>query len=345
MGISFTRKLLIVAGALLVLWLGIEYLLPILLPFLLGAGIALAAEPAVTFGVRRLHLPRPLSAGIGVALTLAFSLCLLWIAIAWIIRELGQLATQLPDIRSGTQSLRGWLLNLASKTPKNLREPAKQVVVSLFDGSVPFTQQLSQRLPGILTDLLTAIGNSALGIGMGVLSGFLISVRLPVLRTQAAEMLPERWRSKWLPALSRVKSGLLGWFKAQLKLAAITWGIVTIGFWVLGVPYFPLWAVLVALVDAVPILGTGTVLIPWSIWSFLQGDSLRGVGLLAIYAAAAISRAVLEPRLVGKQLGLDPLTTLIALYAGLRLWGIGGMLLAPVIASAVKSLLTENFTP
>ena len=72
---------------------------------------------------------------------------------------------------------------------------------------------------------------------------------------------------------------------------------------------------------------------------FLQQRHLRAFGLLGIYLAAAVTRAVLEPRQVGKHLGLDPLLTLAALYAGYRLWGLPGMLLAPVLASAVKTAL------
>ena len=97
-----------------------------------------------------------------------------------------------------------------------------------------------------------------------------------------------------------------------------------------------------ALVDAIPILGTGTVLLPWSLICFWEGNTTRGVGLLLLYAVAAATRTVLEPKLVGKHLDLDPLATLVALYAGFRLWGIPGLLLAPIFASAVKSLLSPD---
>ena len=94
-----------------------------------------------------------------------------------------------------------------------------------------------------------------------------------------------------------------------------------------------------AVVDAIPILGTGTVLVPWALVSLLQKESLKAIGLLCTYGAAAITRTVLEPKLVGRHLGLDPLTTLIALYAGYRFWGVLGLLLTPILASAAKSLL------
>ena len=101
-----------------------------------------------------------------------------------------------------------------------------------------------------------------------------------------------------------------------------------------------LWAFLTALVDAVPLLGTGTILIPWAIFSLLQGKNWLGLGLWGLYIIAALTRSAMEPRLVGRQLGLDPLLTLIALYGGYRFWGFGGMLAAPLICVVAKEATT-----
>ena len=133
-----------------------------------------------------------------------------------------------------------------------------------------------------------------------------------------------------------------GWLKPQFHLSAFTYGIVSVGFLVLGIPYAPAWAVLVALVDAKPILGTGTVLLPWALVCLLQGESLRAIGLLCTYAAAFMTRTVLEPRIMGRQLGMDPLITLLAVYVGYRLWGFPGMLFTPILASAAKSLKVQQ---
>ena len=111
------------------------------------------------------------------------------------------------------------------------------------------------------------------------------------------------------------------------------------GFYIIKVRHAPLWALGVSLVDAFPILGTGAVLVPWSLVSFLQGGTGRAFGLLILYAAVTIVRTTLEPKLIGKQLGLDPLFTLAALYAGYRLWGLLGMLIAPLLAVAGAQLM------
>lgn len=342
MSLSSWKKPLLVAALLAAGWLAVRYVLPVLLPFLLGALLALAAEPAVSFGVKKLRLPRAIAVGAGVTVTLVLLAGLLSLVAAVAVRELGHLAGSLPDLESGAQVLEDWLLSVADRAPDGVRSLAQRSVLEFFDDGTTLMRQVSERLPGMLTTVVSGVGSSVLGIGTGVLAAFLISARLPGLREKAVRALPPGWAEKYLPVLKKLRGSLWGWVKAQGKLALVTWAIVSVGFFVLRIPYGPLWAFLVALVDAIPILGTGTVLVPWSIVSLLQGNTLEAVGLLCTYAAAAITRTVLEPRLVGRHLGLDPLATLLALYAGFRLWGIPGLLLTPILASAAKSITVKN---
>ena len=123
-----------------------------------------------------------------------------------------------------------------------------------------------------------------------------------------------------------------GWLLAQLKLSGVTALILLAGFWALQIPLFPVWALLVAFVDALPVLGTGAVLLPWSLICLMQGQNMRGLGLLGVYALVWLIRSVLEPKLVGNELGLDPLVTLLSMYAGYKLFGLLGMILSPVVA-------------
>ena len=109
----------------------------------------------------------------------------------------------------------------------------------------------------------------------------------------------------------------------------------------LGIQYAPLWAMAVSVVDALPILGTGTVLVPWSLVCLVQHNTGRALGLVGLYIATALTRSTLEPRLVGRQLGLDPLVTLIALYVGFRLWGLPGMILSPLLVITLISMFPQ----
>lgn len=340
------RKGAILLGVLVAAWLGIRFLLPLIMPFLMGALLALGAEPAVNFGVRKLHLSRPLSAGLGVTLTLILLAGVLSLLGALAVKELGSLAQSLPDVQNtveqGMTVLQDFMVNLANRMPDRARTFATGTILEVFDDGNALLRQVTSRIPGMISGFLGWIPDGALGVGTGLLSSFMISVRLPKLKTWLASRLPGNWKEKYLPGLRRTRKTLGSWLKAQGKLAAVTYAIVAAGLMLLRVRYGFLWAALIALVDAVPVLGTGTVLVPWTIVSLLQGQTVRGFGLLAVYVAAMVTRTVLEPKLVGKQLGLDPLVTLLFLYVGYRLWGILGMILAPMLAAATKSLTIEG---
>ena len=101
-------------------------------------------------------------------------------------------------------------------------------------------------------------------------------------------------------------------------------------------------AALFGIITLIATLSTGLILVPWALVCFLQTDSLRAVGLLVIFAAATLTRSIMEPKLVGKQLGLDPLVTLIALYLGYRIWGLPGMILSPLLAVAVTEAVSRS---
>ena len=300
---------------------------------------ALAAEQAVRAGTRWLKLPRWAAAGAGVSLTLVLLVALIGVLGAAMVRELGDLAGQLPDLQNTVEqsvvTLRNYLESLARKAPEGVRPLVDRSVTRLFSSGDALMEQAVGRLPGAVSSFLGKLPDGALSVGTGILSAFMLSSRLPKLKGALASRLPEGMRTNFLPAASRAKGALLGWLKAQLTLAAITFAILLVGFFLLKIPNGVLWAGVVAVVDAVPILGTGTVLLPWTALCLIRGEHMQAIGLLCIYGAALVTRTALEPRLVGRQLGIDPLLTLVFLYVGYRFWGILGMVLAPMLAAAV----------
>lgn len=341
---SFSRKYLFLAGVLFALWLSIRYALPVLLPFLLGAGLALAAEPAVRFGTNRLHLPRWAGAGLGVTLTLIALTAVLWLVGSLVVKEVGVLAQALPDLQDtaqqGLELLQAKATAISQKMPAGLGRFLSESVTSLSGSGTALVEQTALRLPSFLGTAVGKVSQGFIGIGTGVVSAFLFSARLPALRTAIRQKLPASWQDTVFPALRRIRKTLSGWLKAQGLLMLITLGIVCTGLLLLRIPYGAVWALLIALVDAVPMLGTGTVLLPWALIRLLQGHGLQALGLTAIFAAAALARSVLEPKLVGKHIGLDPLITLFAMYAGWRFFGLWGLILAPMTAAAVKTAVS-----
>ena len=260
-----------------------------------------------------------------------------------LIRELGLLADVLPELleaaQGGMASLEAFLTDLVARTPEHIRPMLIDQIHALFSDSSAMLERATGWLLRVASGVLTRIPDSALGLGTGIIASFMISAKLPLWKTWLRERLPTGKLQSAKDTLHHLKEAVLGWLKAQVKLSGITWAVMTVGFFFLGIRYAPLWGAAVAVVDAFPVLGTGAVLLPWSLISFLQGDSGRAFGLLGLYGAAALIRSLLEPRLVGRQLGLDPLVTLIALYAGYRIWGLTGMILSPLIAVTVTQLI------
>lgn len=331
-------------GIFLGVYLGFRFILPISFPFLLGAGLAWLAEPMTVFLCKK--LPRSLSAAVSV--TAAFFLVVLttFLLGALLVRQLGRLPAIVPDLEStaaaGMNTLSAWLQGLTYRTPGNFGEYLRQNIAEFFSGGTALLDKVAGYLLNLAGSVLSHVPDSALSLGTALISSYMISAKLPKIRTFFRQLAQKPRLEQALKGLKGLRTALGGWLMAQVKLSGITWFIVTAGFLLLHISHAPLWATVVALVDAFPVLGTGTVLIPWSLVCLLQGESARGIGLLGIYAVVAITRSVLEPRLVGKQLGLDPLVTLFALYAGYKVWGLGGMLLAPMLAVAAVQLLPRK---
>lgn len=334
-----SRKLFLTAGILLLLWLFARFFLPILLPFLWASVLALCAEPLVSTFQKRMRMPRAAAAGLGIIIALTVTALIIMTLLGLLIRQLGQLGHILPYLEeaavNGMESLESYLVSLANKAPGATGNILTGSVENIFSDGTALVNQFTGRLLSAATGIVTQIPDSALGFATWLLASFMISAKLPAIRQWLKQQLSGQRQQQLLGGFQQLKKNILGWFSAQLKLMAITFLILMGGFLLLQIRYGPLWAALISLVDALPVLGTGTVLIPWSAICFLQGETLRGVGLLGIYVAAWLTRSVLEPKLIGKQLGLDPLVTLMAMYTGYQLWGLLGMILSPLLAVTV----------
>lgn len=129
---------------------------------------------------------------------------------------------------------------------------------------------------------------------------------------------------------SFLSSSVFGWIRTQLILISITFFELLIGFTIMHIPYSVALALLIAVIDALPILGVGTVLIPWAVFSLFTGDFAAAATLCIIYAVVLIVRNSIEPKILGVQIGLPPFVTLLCIYFGYRLGGFGGMFLVPV---------------
>lgn len=339
---GFWRRVLIPGVTVLALWMGGRYVLPVLLPFVLGWGFASLAEPGVRFLTERVGLPRGLASLTAVGSGFLMVLALVWILGAALYRQLAGLSGGLVGIYAGAASviasLRDWSLGLAARAPQGVSVGLSRWLGRLFsDGSV-LLEQAAGRALGMAGGLMEGLPMGALTVGTTVLASFMISAQLPSLKEKLRRLEQRPWIHKWVKTLRRFGTALGGWLRAQAKLSGITFVIVGAGLLLLRSGNPLLWAGLTALVDAVPVLGSGTVLIPWSLVCLIQGENIRALGLLGVYVTAMVTRSVLEPKFLGKQLGLNPLVTLLAIYAGFRLWGVVGMIFAPILAVTARQV-------
>lgn len=321
-------------------WLIIRYIFPIILPFLLGLAIAMISAPGIRFLQERIHLPKGLSCFAAVTLELVLLFGLLWLLFALGYRELTTLATGIPGVvqqlTEGVSLIRQWLLELVHQLPSGLAEALERTVTDLFTSGSILLEKAASGAVSMIGMLLGGIPGSALLMATAVISGYMIASQLPSLKKRLLSC--SLWKNQMSPIMSRLKETVGCWLKAQVKLSGITFAIVCAGLLFLRTKQSVLWALLIALVDAIPMLGTGTILVPWAVICLLQGQTVRAVGLAGVYVTAMLTRSALEPKLVGKQLGLNPLLTLVAMYAGYRLWGVMGMIISPILAVTANQL-------
>ena len=311
---------------------------------MLGLALALAAEPVAKFLQEHFHWRRDPAVFAAVtailALLTAAGAALGTLAVRRAAALAGGLSALAGQAAEGLTTARHWCLELVALAPESLSRPLEQSVRELFEDGGGLLDRAAAAVLGLAGHAAQHIPGSLVTLGTAVLASYLICQRLPALRRRLSAS--GAWQDRWLPALTRLFRTGRSWLKAQLKLSSVTFAIVLGGFLLLGVRQKLLMALVTALVDAVPLLGTGTILLPWTLVSLLSGEPVRAVGLLGIYVTALITRSALEPKLLGRQLGLDPLAALAALYIGYRLWGFGGMILAPILTVTARELCRSD---
>lgn len=243
---------------------------------------------------------------------------------------LGRLPGLLTELNGWAEQAEMWLYRLFVALPAELREPARRAVEEVVRGILTFPSWAGKALAEIAGGLLTALPATGLFLFTAFLATYFLMAYRPGLQA-AAQQLPEAWQERmkrWL----RATSGAAGsWLRAQGILILLTFGELSIGLLVLRVEPALLLAGVIALVDALPIFGSGAVLLPWGLVSLLSGRIPLGLGLFLLYGVVALVRGALEPRLLGKRIGLPPLVSLVSMYVGFQIFGVAGMILMPVL--------------
>ncbi len=335
------RFLLFLAYAALTLT-ALFFLLPGLLPFLLALALACLLEPPVRLLTGKTGLRRPWAAAIvlGVFTLLLLTGCALLLRRMWY--ELSLLSDRLPALLTAFDGLssrvEGLLYRLTVAAP-----PSSQAVLESALESA--ASQISGLISGLLAKVLgwtagavSALPAAGLFLFTALLASFFILAGRPALSAFFRQQVPKRWLSRLEDTSARLKSALGGWLRAQGILMMVTFLMLGIGFLCMGIDLALLLAAGVALLDALPVFGTGTVLIPWAAAEALGGNYRLCASLLVLYALIWLTRSLLEPKLIADRAGLHPLAALFAMYLGFTLFGVAGLLLAPLAAVVLRQL-------
>lgn len=312
--------------------------LPFVLPFLLALGLAALLEPAVA-GLMRAGVPRWWAAALCTAALTALAAggtaLAVWRLGAELARRLPALLGQLARWGDG---LEGWVYRLLVAAPPALRAGLEGVLDALARQAQALPARISARLGEMLARGLAALPGALLFVFTTVLATYFTSAGRPRLLAFLARQLPRRWQGRLSQAGARLRDTLGGWLRAQGLLMLVTFGLSLAGLLVLGAPSPLLLSALTALVDALPLLGAGVVLLPWAAGCLVLGRLGQAAGLLALAALAALVRSLLEPKLLGDRMGLPPLAALCAMYVGARAFGVAGMILAPLALTFLGQL-------
>ena len=329
------------AGGILLLILALATL-PLTLPVVLGILAAAALDPLVRRVQQQASMSRAAASALCISGVLGLLGGLIWLLGRTALREAADLSRRLPELLESlaalVRSLSLRLEDLGAVLPGSAGDAFRAWAESLISGSGTLAQSLYQRIFSLVTRVLGALPGSMFFVLTLILSCCFASAELPRLKELAMARLPSPWAERLKTLTGSLRRALGGWIRAQLLLMGLTFLILTAGFLLLRTASPIRTALAVALLDALPVLGTGTVLIPWALTVMVEGRTALGIGLISLYGAAALARNLLEPRLLGAQLGLSPLLTLLAVYAGWRIGGLWGMLLLPLGAAAVRSV-------
>jgi len=339
---TFLLTFATVAAGLLLFWLLLRYALLWLLPFLIAFALAELLEPCIRWCRTRLHFRRSFSAA---ALTLGLAIILILLVFylfSRLFREALDFLEHLPELLAG---LPGWVDQLQLKVdrfcaacPQELQQWVSSLTDSLAQESVDALGALSAGMLTELTGFASQLPQIMLFLVTTVLAVFFSLSCYPDIRAFLLRQFPERAQQFLKGIRSNIYDVLGRWLRAELVLILLTFVQLLAGLLLLQVDYALLLAFLTALVDALPILGAGTVLIPWALFNLLMDRIPLGIGLLALYAVITLVRSLMEPKLMAAQANLPPICSLLALYLGYCSAGFTGMLLFPILLLLVKRL-------
>lgn len=326
-------------------YLVVIYILPYFLPFVVAGFLAVLLEPAIRFLQQKAKFPRPGAVGLAMLTVIGGFLAVLAAILARLITELLHLSAALPAYIKNVQQVVEALEEQALTYYFNLPPRVSSYIHQQVAGSQYNLQSLLEKLQGFTSKLLnfiivlvSSVPGWIILIIISIIATYLVAKDRRAIVQGWMEVLPEPWGSKSLEVAKDITGALTGYVRAQLTLIFITFILSLIGLYLIGSQYALLMAMVIGIFDLIPVLGPTTVFLPWIGLAFVTGNTPFGIKLSILFAVVLVVRQVMETKIMAENMGLHPLATLIAMYAGLQLFGAFGVALGPVVLIALKAL-------
>ncbi len=321
-------------------YFGIKYAAVLLLPFLLGLFIAFLLKPIIRSLASFFHIRRKISAAVTIILTYAVLGGILWWAGNLLFWQLFLLFQKLPDFFSKEilPVINKFIEFIALKIEMFSGVPAEDVIDISPDKIIPVITDYSAKAVSSCSKFLSKLPSVFIGVVFTVVSSVFISIDY----SNIVSFITKQFSPKIRTCIFQIKDFLVNTafklLKAYVILMAITFVELSVAFLLLRIPMAIPVAFLIALADFLPLIGTGGVMIPWIIFEVLRSNYILAISLGIVYAIVALVRNIAEPKIVGAQVGLHPLVTIMGMYIGGKIFGFLGIFILPMLILIAKEL-------
>ena len=312
------------------------------MPFVIGWILSVIAGPLVTFLEKKLKIMKRLGSAITIILVLALCIGLIYLIISQIWEEISVLIRNFPsmyhDLERGLNQIGTQGNTLFERFPEqiqnswatlmnNLDDTASSLIGRIGEPTIEVAGNVAKRIPSVLIGTIVAF-----------VSAYFFIADKENLGEWVKKVVPKSITSRLLLVGENLKYAMGGYFKAQFKIMGVVFAILLVGFALMQIRFSILLAIAIAFLDFLPFFGTGTALIPWAIYKFLVGDYKMVAALVILYGVTQLVRQLIQPKLVGDSMGLNPLYTLFLLYLGYRVGSVLGMIFAVPIGLILLNL-------
>ncbi len=307
-------------------------LLRFFLPFVIGWILAMIANPLVRFLESRVKLVRKHSSVLIVVAVLALIIGLGYFLVSRLVIQALGLVKDLPvlygAVSEDLQDISLRFASLFSRLPQQVQENWQELTGNISHAASLIVQRIASPTVEVAGNVAKGIPNALVNVIVTILSSYFFIAEQDKILEFWKKHLPDSVKRYGIYLKGDLKKLIGGYFLAQFRIMFVVAVILIIGFLIMRIKYAFLLGVLVAVLDFLPLFGTGTILIPWAVLKLLSADYAMAAGMAILYVLTQVTRQVIQPKIVGDTMGLPPLWSLVFLYLGFKLHGISGMILA-----------------